>query len=459
MAGNVEIRLRFCATRGRFEVADETRAEALRAMASALTRAGVDAERAGRMLADAARATPTELRALQALVAEIAGGETSAAPARPEGAAETFDAYAERWFDDRERRGLSSVESDRGRIANHVSPLLGPLLIRDVSRDDLRAVVERLDDAVRAKALHWNTARKVWGLVTKLFSDACRAKVAALRVREDNPARDVQGPDRGQPTAKQWLYPSEVSALLACDDVPIRWRRLYALAAYLYPRPGELAALEWGDVDLEHGIVHIHQALDLRTGTVKATKTGITRKVPIHPSLAPLLAALRPESGAGRVVQAEPHANRKVAGGMPPLEDLAATLRDHLWRAGARRADLHEERPTTKRVTFYDLRSTGITWEVLAGTEPLRVQQRAGHREFSTTQGYIRTAEELGANVGDPFPSLPASLFPGPGVGPEGGPSTPSDRTIEHENSLISERPQRDLNPCYSLERAVSWAG
>jgi hypothetical protein len=94
-----------------------------------------------------------------------------------------------------------------GRIAKHVTPLLGAKSIGDVSRDDLRGLVEHLDDTVRAGELHWNTAGKVWGLVTKLFDDACRGKVAALRVRDDNPARDVRGPDEGEPTAKQWLYP------------------------------------------------------------------------------------------------------------------------------------------------------------------------------------------------------------------------------------------------------------
>jgi len=397
-------------------VPDEARAETLRAMAKALTVAGCDAERAGRILADAAKADAAELRALEALVAELAGGQLEPVPAAPKGS-ETFAQYAERWFEDRERRGLH-IGSDPGRIANHVTPILGALPVQEVGPEHLRAVVERLDDTVRAGSLHWNTARKVWGLLTKLFNDAARSKVAALRVREDNPARDVDGPDRGEPTAKQWLYPAEVAALLACEDVPTRWREIYALSIYLYLRPGELAALEWNDVDLEHGIVHVHQALDLSAGRLKGTKTGVTRKVPIHPSLKPLLERMRRDKG--RVLESE-HPNRKAEGGLPPVEDLAASLRDHLTRAGVKRAELHEDRPTTKRITFYDLRSTGITWEVLAGTEPLRVQQRAGHKDFSTTQGYIRTAEELGASVGDPFPPLPPAIL-GPAFGPEGGP-------------------------------------
>ena len=44
-----------------------------------------------------------------------------------------------------------------------------------------------------------------------------RHEVAAaldeLRVRKDNPARDVAGPDRGAATGKQYLWPSEFQRL------------------------------------------------------------------------------------------------------------------------------------------------------------------------------------------------------------------------------------------------------
>lgn len=189
---------------------------------------------------------------------------------------------------------------------------------------------------------------------------------------EGQPDDGRHRPRRWRRQGKQWLYPSEASALLACPDVLLRWRRLYALATYLYLRPGELAALEWSDVNFEHEYVSIHQALDLRTGKVKSTKTGITRKVPIRPGLRPLLEAMHDNSGIGRVVQSE-HENRKSTRGFPPLEDLAATLRDHLTRAEVKRADLYQVRATTKRVSFYDLRATGITWEVLDGTEHVRI--------------------------------------------------------------------------------------
>ncbi len=73
--------------------------------------------------------------------------------------------------------------------------------------------------------------------------------------------------------------------------------------------------------------------------------------------------------------------------------------------------DLHDDRPGTKKITFYDLRATGITWEALAKTEFLAIMQRAGHRESKTTLGYIREAEAVGIDAGQPFPPLPPDLI------------------------------------------------
>jgi hypothetical protein len=77
------------------------------------------------MLNDAAKATPGELRAIQSLVSEIAGGQTVAPEANPAGDNETFATYADRWFDDRERNvhgysGVLSLDAEatyRGRPA------------------------------------------------------------------------------------------------------------------------------------------------------------------------------------------------------------------------------------------------------------------------------------------------------------------------------------------------------
>jgi hypothetical protein len=57
------------------------------------------------------------------------------------------------------------------------------------------------------------------------------------------------------------------------------------------------------------------------------------------------------------------------------------------------------------------LSATGITWMAIRGDDALRIQQRAGHEDFQTTQGYIREAEAIREGFGNVFPPLPAALI------------------------------------------------
>ena len=327
-----------------------------------------------------------------------------AAPLPPSIGGPTLEAWTTAWCVDRERRGLSSVDDDRGRLRKWIlprlTPTLGSRLIAEIGKADLEALVEDLDARVRAGELSWKTAKNVWGLVTKLFKDAVKSKTAALRARSDNPATDVAGPDEGIVKSKAYLYPSEFLALMTCARIPIRWRRLFAAAIYLYTRAGEFEALALEDVDLTHQRVHIHRAIDRSDGEEKETKTNAPRHIALEKTIVPLLELLVRERAA---------APRLFA--MPPLCDLSTRLRQYLRWAGVTRATLFANDATRKQMTFHDLRATGITWMAIRGDEPMRIMHRAGHENMSTTMGYVREAESLDFLRGDVFPELPAAIL------------------------------------------------
>lgn len=331
-------------------------------------------------------------------LAKVASDRVRAGELVPVESGENVIEWIVRWFAFREDRGLVTVDDDRSRFENHIRPKLGALPIGAVRRDDIEALVEELDGKVQAGKLSWKTAAHVWGLVTRMFADASGAKRRDLRVRADNPALGVHGPDRGASKAKQYLYPSELLQLVSCEDVPVRWRVMFAITTYLYARAGEVNALTWDDVDLERGVVHIHASMNRRTGKVSTTKTEITRRVPIEPALRPVLEALHRESGGRGRVSPVQGTDRK----------LSRQLQRCLRLAGVTRAELFADDASRKPITFHDLRATGITWAAFRGDDPLRIKQRAGHRTFSTTEGYIREAENLReTNFGEPFPPLP----------------------------------------------------
>jgi integrase len=329
-------------------------------------------------------------------------------------AGETVAEYAKRWTEWRDRRGITSANDVLARLVCHVMPLIGTIPIADVQRDDLRRVVSNLDDKVRVgfyrtsddlrRPFAWKTALNLWSAVRAMFRDACSCKRVDLCVRDDNPAIAIPGPDTGPRKSKVYLWPSEFLALVSCEEVPLKWRRMFAIATYLYSRAGEVTALRWEDIDLVRRVAHIHASVNRDTGERKSTKSTYARRVPIEAELVPLLQAMHKESRGRGPLSPVRAADRK----------LSRQLKRCLGLAGVDRSELFAMNdPTRKAVTFHDLRATGVTWAAVRGDDPLKIKQRAGHRSFSTTEGYIRDAENLGDSFGQVFPPLPPSLLSG----------------------------------------------
>lgn len=309
---------------------------------------------------------------------------------------------AEDWFDAwmkaRVARGLTSTKDNRSHYEHHIKPAL-PKHVRDWTAEDVRALVRALDAKVQAGELSWKAARNVWGTASKMAADAVKSKLDSLRVRTTNPCADVEGPDRGEKRAKQFLYPSEFLQFVSCEDVPLSWRRAVAQAVYLFVRDGEHRALQCADVDRAHGVVNVTKARDRRTNRIKATKTKRARRFNVEPNLLPLLAATHSEAPSAPLCE------------LPPEHNISRGLKLWLRKAGVRRKELHETTRTSKGITWHDLRATGITWMAIRGDEPLRIMSCAGHENFATTQTYIRAAEAIRDGFGDVFPPLPKSLL------------------------------------------------
>src|SRR5258708_18150990 len=133
---------------------------------------------------------------------------------------ETVGEYFDRWNAARAATGIGTTVDDRSRWRKWLARHLATKRMTDVTDRDLELVVEALDKAVRTGELRWKTAIHVWSTARKMFGDAHRSKDLALRVRRDNPARDVRGPDRGHTRASSFLFPRELDQLLRCERVP-----------------------------------------------------------------------------------------------------------------------------------------------------------------------------------------------------------------------------------------------
>jgi len=356
----------------------------------------------------------------------------------PEKGFETVAKYAERWLADREGR-VHSIRDDRGRMRDYVLSMLGALDVRTFTRDDVERLRDGLDSKIVGGQLAWKTAANIWTLVTSMCDEMVNAKRRELRVRSDNPCKDVRPPDRGATKAKQFLYPTEFVQFVSCEGIPLRWRRAVALAVFSFVRDGELRVLRWeaGDVDLEHGVLSSTRAHDRRAlkggDHEKTTKSGETRRFAIESNLLPLLQTMRKESkGKGLVIA------------LPSERAMARNLRRWLWKAGVTRPELHEGSSTRRMLRWHDLRAAGITWMAVRGDAPQLIQSRAGHTDFATTLAYVRAAEAIAGGFGEVFPSQPDCLIGGIA-------SSKRQMTIfsaaTSQKTSSNERGGRDSNP------------
>ena len=86
---------------------------------------------------------------------------------------------------------------------------------------------------------------------------------------------------------------------------------------------------------------------------------------------------------------------------------LSRAFKRWLRRAGIDRPELFASDATRQGLRFHGLRATGITWMAVRGDPGEQIKRRAGHRNYATTEHYIREAEVLRDGFGEVFPELP----------------------------------------------------
>jgi integrase len=316
-------------------------------------------------------------------------------------------------------RYLPTIEAGanhRGKVGKQYAKWIGPLVgakvmrtiagdPRSLSRDDLEDVRDALDRAQDAGELRARTAGNIWSIVTGAMKAASSARDRTLRVHPTPLHFAILPPKRGASRERPWLYPNEWLMLARCRQVPIEWRRTYAVALYSGLRPGELRVLTGSDVDLASEHFSVSKAWDEAESKVKRVKgrrnstRDAKRMVPIEPNLLPLV--------------------KRMMGGpdelLVPLvarEHAVDHFRKHLKLAGVTRARLEADNDSEEPIDFRSLRDSYATWCALAGVPDKRIQRRMGHATASTTDGYIKAAESFDvAAIGAPFPKLPTELL------------------------------------------------
>jgi|SRR5580658_435289 integrase len=154
---------------------------------------------------------------------------------------------------------------------------------------------------------------------------------------------------------------------------------LYAAAAYTGMRAGELAGLQWGDVNFEQRLIAVQRSY------AGPTKGGDVRYVPILDPLLPVLRAHRLMT-SGRLVFPSQAGTMQGRSARVFQEILHRVLRN----AGFPRV----ERGGKRRwyIRFHDLRHTFASHWVMKGGDLFKLQKILGHKTVQMTMRYAHLA-------------------------------------------------------------------
>lgn len=179
---------------------------------------------------------------------------------------------------ERAKADSRSLREYEGMIENWLRPAWG-----DVEPTIEALTLVRQERWLRSMPGEQTTRRNRYGLLHTVFEfgrltgrsgeNPCKLPRSALPQRRPRPSFDA---------SKEILSLDEIARLVVCEDIPSQRRVLYLFKATSGARIGELAALQWHDLDLELGRFLIAKTWSRKNARVHLTKDHQERETPIY---------------------------------------------------------------------------------------------------------------------------------------------------------------------------------
>ena len=152
-------------------------------------------------------------------------------------------------------RAVTTVYGYQKIIDNHIKPLLGSILLENLSAIQIQQYMTRK----QREGLSTNTIRKHHVLLNSAMAVAVRQDMLRRNV-----AQSVMPPPK-QPPHHLYYTPEQLARLFSLTaDRPLE--PVVKLAGYLGLRRSEICGLKWDNVDLEHGVLYICEARTAANG-------------------------------------------------------------------------------------------------------------------------------------------------------------------------------------------------
>jgi integrase len=260
----------------------------------------------------------------------------------------------------------TTIDTYEYRLRLHLLPKLGHLKIDKIDKATVQALKAELS-GLSATALNHTL-----GVLSKVLVFACDAglipnvpfRLKAVKVKTTTPEMEF------------YDFPEFEALVAAAARSSPQDLGLVLLGGEAGLRRGEIAALDWIDVNLAQGVVTVVR--NLNKGRVTLPKSGESRKVPMTKRLKAALSALAAtgskEAQVVRKPDGTPHSETSVNEAMPRI---------------TRAAGMKESR------RIHILRHTFCSHLAMRGAQAIQIMGLAGHSDIMTTQRYMHLSPAM----------------------------------------------------------------
>lgn len=318
-----------------------------------------------------------------------ARGEVRAGVHVAESQSITIKKAADLWIERAEAEKLeaSTLASYRQHRDIHIVPRIGAIKLSAATVPWVQGFADEL-----AKTLSRAMVKKVLGSLSAIFTEAQRKGLAAQNpvsaVKVRMPKRDKGRPE--MPTM------AELRAILKAT--PDKHKALIYTAAFTGLRASELRGLQWSDIDLDGGVLHVLRRADpYNVLGVPKSEAG-TRTVPIGPTVVSILKAWKEVCSKGELDLVFPN-------GAGNIESHANLLNRVFWPiqidAGVSAPTGEKDKdgkPVVKaKFSLHALRHAAAAMWIDQGVTAKRIQVLMGHASIQQTfdrYGYLFEARD-----------------------------------------------------------------
>lgn len=294
-----------------------------------------------------------------------------------------FNDFVDRWLDSKKPNiAATTYDRYRNRLEAHMKPFFKGITLQDIKPFHLEEYfsIKRREGRKDGKegGLSENTLKKHYVIINNVFKKAIKLKMIKY-----NPVKSIDSPKVKKKKAPV-MSGVEFNKLLDVIKEDLFMFTFVLTDFFTGMRRSEILGLEWEDINLEEGIIHVRKRLVTVKGGIKheeKTKTeSSNRKIKISDKLISVLNKYRKEKLRLRLSLGDEYNDSKDfvfcrPDGKPYYPKFYNDkLNSYLDKAGL-----------PQKYTIHTLRHTFATINLKNKIEPKIIQEMLGHSTISTT--------------------------------------------------------------------------